>query len=43
MTYTTFLSTSESAYSKVDITNMENFEKSEGDIDGPLRRRRGSR
>lgn len=36
MTYTTFLSTSESAYSKVDITNMENFEKSEGDIDGPF-------
>ena len=36
MTYTTFLSTSESAYSKVDITNMESFEKSEGDIDGPF-------
>ena len=36
MTYITFLSTSESAYSKVDITNMENFEKSEGDIDGPF-------
>ncbi len=36
MTYTTFLSTSESAYSKVDITNMESFEKSEEDIDGPF-------
>lgn len=36
MTYTTFLSTSESAFSKLDISNMESFEKSEGDIDGPF-------
>ena len=36
MTYTTFLSTSESGFSKLDISNMESFEKSEGDIDGPF-------
>ena len=36
MTYDTFLSTSDRAFSKVNISNMENVEKEEGDIDGPF-------
>lgn len=36
MTYNTFLSTSEDAYSKVSIDNMENYRREEGDIDGPF-------
>lgn len=36
MEYVTFLSTSEDAFSKVDISNLDNFDKAEGDIDGPF-------
>lgn len=36
MTYDTFLSTSDRAFSKVNISNMEDVEKEEGDIDGPF-------
>lgn len=36
MTYTTFLSTSDNAFSKISITNMENYTKEEGDADGPF-------
>lgn len=34
MTYTTFLSTSDDAFSKVGEINLQNFDKAEGDIDG---------
>lgn len=33
---TPLLTTSDSAYSKVDVANMESYEKEEGDIDGPF-------
>lgn len=36
MTYKTFMSTSDEAFSKTDIKNAKNYEKSEGDIDGPF-------
>lgn len=36
MTYNTFLSTSENAFSKQNIGNMDNYDKEEGDIDGPF-------
>lgn len=36
MSYNTFLSTSEDAFSKVDISNASDYSKSEGDIDGPF-------
>lgn len=36
ITYTPLLTTSESAYSKVDLVNIQNFDKEENDIDGPL-------
>lgn len=36
MTYNTFLSTSEDAFSKIGISNMENYNKEEGDIEGPF-------
>ncbi len=36
MSYKTFLSTSEDAYSKLDNSNMSSYEKAEGDIDGPF-------
>lgn len=36
MTYTTFLSTSDDAFSKVGEINLQNFDKAEGDIDGPF-------
>ncbi len=36
MTYSSFLTTSDSAFSKTDYANAENFEKEEGDTDGPF-------
>ena len=36
MTYTTFLSTSDDAFSKTGDINLQNFDKAEGDIDGPF-------
>lgn len=36
MTYTTFLSTSDDSYSKLNVGNMDNADKEEGDIDGPF-------
>ena len=33
---TPLLTTSDSAYSKVDVANIESYEKEEGDIDGPF-------
>lgn len=36
MAYSTFLSTSADAFSKVDIANMQNYEKSGEDISGPF-------
>lgn len=36
MAYSTFLSTSPDAFSKVDIANMQNYEKSGEDISGPF-------
>ena len=36
ITYTPLLTTSESAYSKVDMANIQSFDKEENDIDGPL-------
>ncbi len=36
MAYKTFLSTSDDAYSKISLVNMEDYEKEEGDIDGPF-------
>lgn len=36
MSYQTFLSTSEDAFSKLSVDNMENYTKEEGDIDGPF-------
>lgn len=36
MTYSSFMTTSDSAFSKADYANAENFEKGEGDIDGPF-------
>ncbi len=36
MTYDTFLSTSDQAFSKVGEINVQNFDKAEGDIDGPF-------
>lgn len=36
MSYKTFLTTSDSAFSKVDISTMQDYSKSEGDIDGPF-------
>lgn len=36
MKYTTFLSTSDSAFSKVDLADAANMEKTEGDIEGPF-------
>lgn len=36
ITYTSFLTTSDSAFSKVDISNMQDYSKTEGDIDGPF-------
>lgn len=36
MAYDTFLSTSDKAFSKISLTNMENYTKEEGDIDGPF-------
>lgn len=34
--YTTFLSTSDSAFSKVSIENTEDYSKADGDLDGPF-------
>lgn len=34
--YTKFLTTSDDAFAKADISNLENYDKSEGDIDGPF-------
>lgn len=36
MSYRTFLTTSEAAFSKVNIDTMQDYDKSEGDIDGPF-------
>ncbi|MGN0156933.1 MAG: Gldg family protein, partial [Lachnospiraceae bacterium] len=36
ITYTSILTTSENAYSKVDIANAQNYEKTENDIEGPF-------
>lgn len=36
MSYTTFLSTSEEAFSKLSVENMENYDKEEGDEEGPF-------
>lgn len=36
ITYSTFLSTSDEAFSKVGQMNVQNFDKAEGDIDGPF-------
>lgn len=36
MAYTTFLSTSENAFSKLTMDNLETVEKAEGDMDGPF-------
>lgn len=36
ITYNTFLSTSDKAFSKVGDINVTNFDKAEGDIDGPF-------
>ncbi len=36
MEYVTLLSTSGDAFSKVDTSNLENYDKAEGDIDGPF-------
>ncbi len=36
MAYTTILSTTDSAYSKVDISQMEDFVMAEGDVGGPF-------
>ncbi len=36
MTYKTFLSTSNDAYSKLDNSSLTSYEKAEGDIDGPF-------
>lgn len=36
MTYNTLLSTSDDAFSKIGMENMDNFEKAEEDIDGPF-------
>ena len=36
ITYNTFLSTSDKAFSKVGEINVQNFDKEEGDIDGPF-------
>lgn len=36
LTYTTFLKTSDSAFSKVDIGNAVDYSKSQGDLDGPF-------
>lgn len=36
MTYTSFLSTSDSAYSKVSVSNSGDYEKEENDIEGPF-------
>lgn len=36
MKYKTFLTTSDSAFSKLDNSNMTSFDKSEGDVDGPF-------
>lgn len=36
MSYSTFLSTSDTAYSKVNLTNVQDYEKGEEDIDGPF-------
>ncbi len=36
ITYNTFLSTSDKAFSKVGEINVQNFDKKEGDIDGPF-------
>lgn len=34
--YTKFLTTSDDAFAKADISNLENYDKNEGDIDGPF-------
>lgn len=36
MSYRAFLTTSEAAFSKVNIDTMQDYDKSEGDIDGPF-------
>lgn len=36
MTYDTFLSTSDDAFSKLSVENMEDYKKAEGDIEGPF-------
>lgn len=36
MSYETILSTSDTAFSKVNLTNLETYAKEEGDIDGPF-------
>lgn len=36
ISYTKFLTTSDSAFAKGDLTNLEDYEKSEGDTEGPF-------
>lgn len=36
MSFNTFLSTSDNAFAKSSATNMEDYSKSEGDVDGPF-------
>jgi len=36
ISYEKILTTSDSAFSRVDITNLENYDKSQGDVDGPF-------
>lgn len=36
MSYETILSTSDTSFSKVNLTNLETYAKEEGDIDGPF-------
>lgn len=36
ISYTKFLTTSDSAFAKGDLSNLENYEKSEGDAEGPF-------
>ena len=36
MTYKKFLTTSDDAYAKANISNMDSYDKEEGDVDGPF-------
>ena len=36
ISYTKFLTTSDSAFAKADLSNMENYDRGEGDTEGPF-------